>query len=51
MLSTSDGTARCDSSSISIDSNVSVAETDFSVDAFGIHIWLASFNYQLLEVI
>ena len=40
VISTSDGTARCASSSVSVDTNVSVAETDFSVDAFGFHIWL-----------
>ena len=40
MISTSDGTARCASSSVSVDTNVTVAETDFSVDAFGFHIWL-----------
>lgn len=39
VVSNTDTVARCDSSSVTIDSNVSVAETDFTVDAFGIPIW------------
>lgn len=42
LLSTTDGTKRCASSSIVVDSNVTVAETDFSFDAWeykGFHNW------------
>lgn len=39
VVSTTDTVARCYNTSIAINSNVTVAETDFSVDAFGIHIW------------
>ena len=42
VISTSDGTMRCGASAVSVDTNVSVAETDFSFDAFGFkafHNW------------
>ncbi|XP_052773072.1 uncharacterized protein LOC128211950 [Mya arenaria] len=39
VVSGSNTVTRCDKVKVTVDSNVSVAETDFSVDAFGIHIW------------
>ncbi|KAL4222201.1 hypothetical protein ACF0H5_018238 [Mactra antiquata] len=39
VVSTTNTVKRCHKTSVAIDSNVTVAETDFSVDAFGIHIW------------
>ncbi|XP_060568332.1 uncharacterized protein LOC132726934 [Ruditapes philippinarum] len=47
VFSTTDSVARCYNSSVSIDSNITVAETDFSVDAFGIHIW----NVKLMNIL
>jgi hypothetical protein len=45
VFSTTDSVARCYNSSVSIDSNITVAETDFSVDAFGIHIWYLCLSF------
>lgn len=39
VVSTTDTVTRCDNSFVTVDSNITVAETDFSVDAFGIPIW------------
>lgn len=38
-VSTSDGTLRCASCSVVVDVNVSVTDTDFTVDAYGLDIW------------
>ncbi|KAH3802556.1 uncharacterized protein LOC127837090 [Dreissena polymorpha] len=38
-VSTGDTVKRCNRVHVYVDTNVTVAETDFSVNAFGIHIW------------
>ncbi|WAQ98178.1 hypothetical protein MAR_022551, partial [Mya arenaria] len=39
VVSRSDTVTRCNKVMVVVDSNVSVAQTDFSVDAFGINLW------------